>query len=158
MGAASSAIDDERPIICDEATISWMVRAQREFDGKMTISDAELMDSAAAAIRAGLPRWMGGDLTAEQIFARQMCLDLCRDGQKALLECLTLLERNTASSRRCGSYRRTIFTTTKNVAVGDEIVVVHVYEIVPPIANSVTIYENGPKAILGEYVDGGKHF
>ncbi len=112
-----------------------------------------------------VPSWLGGALSAERVMSRaNLMLDVDADGEPtaaaasdvaALRACLGMLERGEAASRRCGIHRRTIWTSTPLVRRGEPVRVVHVYEaFAPPAGRAATLYRMGPKAVLGEYVDG----
>ena len=104
-------------------------------------------------VNAYLPTWLGGKATADDL-AQQHADESSR---AAVQSALTLITKGIAGER-CGCYRRTIFTNNKHVTVGDEVAVVHVYEVVDGSAwrCSMLSGSTGAKPVLGEYVDGSE--
>lgn len=144
MGAnSSSAVDDQ----LDERTLQWLL------DYHESLTDSR---PRPEELRKDIPSWMGGKCAATQVVSRNSSLKSAL-ARKALSDCLEQIEAEGSSSVRCGAHRRTICTPRKHVNVGDEVHIIHVYEIVPPLAHHVPLYEMGPKAVLGEYVDGALH-
>ena len=100
-------------------------------------------------VNAPLPNVHGGQLSIQELangcaFSAAEC--------ECILECLAVLSATPLKS----AHRRTIFTRTKNAAAGEEILVVHVYEVRCPLAQP--LHRAGhQKAVLGEYIDGKLH-
>jgi len=144
MGASSSSLDtqrdlDSRPIEVDDPTLEWLLQ-HRISTGELSPVEGERSEHLAA-LRADLPSWLGGKLSAEECLRRS---NVPANYLDALRDCLTLLERGQSGSSRSGHCRRTIYTQSKNAAVGEEVAVVHVYEVLPPLSRPVTLYQMGP--------------
>jgi hypothetical protein len=151
----------------DDATLSWLLTLLAESEGEsadnMSISERA---KAVALVRRDIPQWMGGDLTAEAVYSRSntklvrtphgVPAEARSTELDALRECLLSLGRGVrGNSGRCHSHRRTINSTKTVIRCGEEVSVVHVYEVLPPIKSKlIPLYQMGPKAVLGEYVDG----
>jgi hypothetical protein len=150
----------------DRATLTALGQCFRRLnDREATVSE----------LRSEIPRWHGGTMACEEVMRRANTL-LVRsaDGTAsaasaadlaALLECLRGLESGEGAERRRGASRRTIVaaatssggsSTAPVVRCGEELRVLHVCEVLPPLASpaDAQLYCMGPKAVLGEYVNG----
>ena len=157
MGQASSGLDslDTSPIEVDKTTLEWL--HDHQISTEVLVAPADAHAQRLSALRAELPCWLGGAVTAEECCRRSILPMVNSSDADALRDCLTLLERGQSGSSRSGAYRRTIYTKSKNVGVGEDVAVVHVYEVLPPLSWHEALYQMGPKLILGEYVDGVLH-
>ena len=115
-----------------------------------TLDSADLDDRT----RAALPTWLGGDLSAAETLDEQSTPDLSLLDRRAVFECLQILSDGKGESSRVGAYRRTIFTPTKNVSIGEEVSVVHILEALAPTRHQSLCRTGRLKAVLGDYVDG----
>jgi len=128
-----------------------LLRLERAFDLQILCSVMGAAESSVheVPVNASLPNVHGGQLSIQELangcaFSAAEC--------ECILECLAVLSATPLKSAQ----RRSIFTRTKNAAAGEEILVVHVYEVLSPLAQP--LHRAGhQKAVLGEYIDGKLH-
>jgi hypothetical protein len=158
MGAQESSLPDG-PIELDDSTVRWLAAHQSSLDEPANGMGLQAADASSCdEVRRSIPCWLGGGMSASECLSQHPGSsdnkEVSRADMVTLGRCLHMLELRENTSRRCGLYRRTIYTAQKNVCVGEEVSVVHVYEVLPPLAQLVPLYTMGPKPVLGEYVDG----
>lgn len=98
------------------------------------------------------PSWQGGGQSADAILnSCQGCMAHLQAYERLCLrDCLKALEAGQAGATEA-PHRRTIWTRSRNVNIGEAVRVVHVYEALPPR----TLFQlKAPKRVVGVFVDG----